>query len=214
MGKAADKSARPDVGSWRFRGWHLFVLCCAVIYFGPMLEAHPEQDQCTFGTNSTALYDRLYSEAVEFLGKHQEVRLAAHTGEAGAAFSRAVGKQMNQFASTRENPAERLAAVHALLRRYGMEFDSIWVQAPNLPLSDPRNRVYADYLIFLPKLNWFCPKCYLVRTGRFRVHFIHDGDGIYDRFGATLGWKTFFPSNLGPFAFGRRYEDCPRNLFS
>jgi len=190
-----------------------FILLCAGLsfYIWPLFAPHSVQDRCTFGTSSTQLYDRLYSEAGEFLATHGLVRLRNRSGRASIEFNREIGLQFEKFVSSRETFVERIAALHALLRHYGMEFDSMWIQAPKLPLNDPRNRIFLNYFVYLPKLNWLCISCYILRTGEFKVHVNHNADGIYDHFASTLGRKSSL-TGVWPFQYGRKHEVCPRDI--
>lgn len=130
--------------------WHLL----------PLLERHPEQDQCTFGTGSTQLYKKMRAEADTYLAEHGKVRLGGYYGdnEAGR-FSKKLTRQLRKFAMTRKTATERWAAIHALMRAYGMTHD---YNGPRDAGKLKHNRVAlsAKYFILLPKLNWYCILCY------------------------------------------------------
>ena len=116
-----------------------FLIALAVVVIGiplalvawrvPMLlKQHPEQDLCEFGTGSTELYDRLRREADAYLDKYGLALFGGYSTRYARYFAKDVEGQIREFAMSRETPTERWAAMHALLRAYGMEFDSNWAK--------------------------------------------------------------------------------------
>lgn len=165
----------------------LLVLLAVIVAWRawPLIDPHSEQDQCTFGTGSTELYQSLRAEANDYLAKNGRVPLRSYSSMSAQEFADGVSSQLRIFAMTRETPSERWAAMHALLRAYGMEFDS----------SGPRDKVKlksefvvlsARYFIQLPKLNWFCLFCYVFPTSAFVFQIDNRGDGVYDRLTTAL----------------------------
>lgn len=47
----------------RFKAWHLALLCCAILYFGPITQTYPEQDSCSFGSVTNEEYLAMLREA-------------------------------------------------------------------------------------------------------------------------------------------------------
>ncbi len=159
----------------------MFYTVCVVslIYYAvPFFERHAEQDRCEFGTGSTALYERMRREASSFLAANGRVRLSGYSLEAASEFRRLVWDQLRQFALSRDSAVERTAAMHALLRSYGMKIDS---SSPRDPKKRKSNQIVLgyNYLVLLPKLNWFCPLCYVFRTARFSVSIDNKITGQY-----------------------------------
>jgi hypothetical protein len=192
---------------------HVFLLLpvLLVVFFAwrnwPLLKSHSEQDQCTFGTDSTALYDGLRAEADSYLAKHGKVGLPGYSPESAQKFGDEVLEQLRAFAMARKTPTEKWAAVHALLRAYGMDFD----------VNGPRGKgklkpdtvvLSARYIVLLPKLNWLCPLCYVFPEAAFRFRLRNRGDGVYDQITGGLRIKRFNPK-WAPIYYQRFHQICP-----
>lgn len=175
----------------------------------PLLKSHSEQDKCTFGTASTALYDGLRTEADFYLAKHGKARLSGYSPESARIFSDKVLNQLHLFAMSRNTPPERWAALHALLRAYGMEFG---YSSPPREGERPNNNFFASkaghYYIQLPTLNWFCPLCYVFPTARFRLRLEDRGDGTYDQIEGRLHIESLNWKSAGIW-YRRSETNCP-----
>lgn len=163
-----------------------------------LLKSHSEQDQCTFGTGSTALYERLRSEADVYLAKHTKARLPGYSQTSAIGFRQVVFAQLRDFALVRETPTERWAAIHALLRAYGMEFSSNGPREKE-KLAHDSVVLSTTYFVQLPKLNWLCPLCYLFPLGQINFHLRNRGDGIYDRINGSFTITRFRLAHSQPF---------------
>lgn len=172
-----------------------------------LLQSHSEQDHCSFGTGSTALYDGLRAEADAYLAKHGRAGLSEYSPEAAEAFADKVLDQLRAFAMTRETPTQRWAAIHALLRAYGMDFD----------VNGPRNKeklkpetvvLSARYIVLLPRLNWHCQLCYLFPEAAFNISVRNRGDGVYDKIKGGL-WIERFDGDWAPIYYQRFHQVCP-----
>ena len=120
-------------------------------------------------------------------------------------------KQLQEFVDPSEKFHERLAAVHALMRQYGAEFDHIHPKRRE-GLNDLRvAAISMPYFIYLPKLNWLCLSCYFFRKGQIAVEFKNNGNGVYNQMKGYARWGTHYPvpGSSFPWAHGRKHGICP-----
>lgn len=174
------------------------------------LVSNAEQELCEFGTGSTELYDSLRAEAEAYLAENGEVRFAGYSSLAARDFSVAIFGQLRDFAMTRPTPTERWAAIHALLRAYGMEFD---FNGPRDPESLKSDLVHlgATYIALLPTLNWICPLCYVFPEAALRIKVTNRGDGTYDQIRGVFVIRSLNPT-VGAVYDSRRRQTCPQIL--
>ena len=204
---------------WRRKRYIFLILVLLLASYGLVgrhipkyLVSHADQDQCEFGTGSTALYERLRGEADTYLASHGEARFAGYSSLAGVDFSVAVFDQLRDFAMTRSTPTERWAAIHALLRAYGMEFDANWPRDPNDLESDSID-LGTRYIVLLPKMNWLCPLCYVFPEAAFSFSITHRGGGIYDQLGSAGSLRIRSLNIKWPPVYStRRHQICPQVL--
>ena len=128
-----------------------------------ILDPHWEQDSCTFGTGSTALYEAMEEEAANFLEKDGWAEFPSYSSEGRRVFRRKLGDQVDRFVMTRRSATDRTAAYHALFRSYGMYFAE---NKPRLKVlsQEPIESLWYDvaavrYHAILPRLNPFCFRC-------------------------------------------------------
>jgi len=209
--------SKPEIAApkKRRRPWRRYVLLAVVgigigWYSLPFWDAHAEQDQCTFGTGSTVLYDGLRVEADTFLAESGKVRLPGYSPESAQIFAGKVLDQLRVFAMARTIPNEKWAAIHALLRAYGMEFDLNGPRSKEKLKSD-KVSLSARYIVLKPKLNWLCPFCYVFPEAAFKFQIKNRGDGVYDQLTGRLRITRFNPK-WAPIYYGRRYQICPQVL--
>ena len=168
--------------------WHLW----------PLLHPHWAQEKCEFGTGSTVLYEKLRREAKAYLHKNGKVRLSSYWGfqsEGPRKFSVGVKTQLKEFAMTWPTERERYAAIHALLRQYGMEFDG-GASPPSAISRRPEYNISIYYIALLPKLNWFCPMCYVMKEASFTIYVGNNGSGEWNQIrGLYTGMRV---QNLNP----------------
>ena len=197
------------ISGWRYL-IPIILALGSVVYFWPFFVTSM-QDRCEFGTGSTELYQRVLTEAQTYLARNEKIRLEGLNNDARVEFSTKLNSQLQEFAGNRIAFEERLAAAHALMRLYGMEFDGILPKDEKGLNNRRKESIESIYLIYLPKLNWLCLKCYFIRTGSMRLYFRNDGTGVYNKIHSYLAWAVYWPppGQLEPFHFGRRYEVCP-----
>ncbi|MHA1165445.1 MAG: hypothetical protein ACTSP0_07685 [Alphaproteobacteria bacterium] len=147
------------------------------------------------------------AEADSYLAKHGKAGLAGYSPESAQIFADEVLAQLRVFAMGRKTPTEKWAAVHALLRAYGMEFD---VNGPRGKgkLKPDKVVLSAMYIVLLPKLNWLCPLCYMFPEAAFKMFTRNRGDGVYDQITGGLWIKRFNPK-WGPIYYQRHHQICP-----
>lgn len=213
----SEPDSKPEIAkpSKRRRPWRRYVLLAVVSvgigwYSLPFWDAHAEQDQCTFGTGSTALYDGLRAEAEVYLEQREKARLSGYSPESARKFADQVLKQFREFAMSRSTAIERWAAIHALARAYGMDFDSNGPRSKTKLESD-RVQLETSYIILLPKLNWLCPVCFVFREAAFNLQITNRGDGKYGQIDGGLRIRSF-SLTWGPVYHRRFYQICPQVL--
>jgi len=99
------KTETADARPWRFRGWHLFLLCCAILYFGPITQTYPEQDSCSFGSVTNEEYRAMLREARKD--------------------ARVVLKKMNRFATTWKPKSYDHETFNSYFRTHVQETDDV-----------------------------------------------------------------------------------------
>lgn len=162
----------------RFRKRYVLyaVLLLAVGYQAwPILDPHWEQDSCTFGTGSTALYEAMEEEAEHFLQKDGWAEFPSFSIESQREFMRKLDNQIDQFVMTRRSATERTAAYHALFRTYGMYYADIVPRLKELS-QEPIKPLWlhfaaVKYHAVLPRLNPFCFQCYIFPIAGWRTEF-------------------------------------------
>ena len=213
--KHKEISVKDWVESQKRPWWRTYALLTllgagAIWYSLPFLDRHAAQEECTFGTGSTDLYDRLRGEAEAYLSKHGRVRLSNYSPESARKFADEVLDQLRNFAMSRPTATQRWAAIHALLRVYGMDFDS------NSPrdkedLKPETVQLSARYIVLLPKLNLLCPLCYVFREAALILQVTNRGDGVYDQIKGGL-WITDLNPKSAPVYRQRFNQICPQVL--
>ena len=184
-------------------------------YIPQYLHSQPGQDVCEFGTGSTALYDRMRGEADVYLKKHGYAQFQAFTSEMKQLFAREIEAQLQDFAMSRLTATERWAAVHALLRAYGMEFDN---NGPDdWRLATRRVHLRAYYHFLLPKFKWDCLHCLLAPKAKLSI-FMRPrrvrGRGVYDQVHVRTHTQHLSFQSLwwSPQYFVRKNLICPKVL--
>lgn len=192
----ADKTTQTNTGGKqkrrRFRLWQVLPALLLAFFAWrnwPLLNSHSEQEECTFGTDSTALYDRLRAEADAFLANHGKARLPGYSRPSAQIFADKVVEQ---------------------LRAYGMEFgfngprDKEKLKSPLVVLS-------TGYFVQLPTLNWLCPVCYVFPLARFGFRLENRGDGVYDQISGAL-YITSFNIKASGIYYRASKTGCPDAL--
>ncbi len=187
--------------------FYLSLATLGAFYAMPFKKSHAEQDRCEFGTGSTALYERMEREASSFLEKNGRARLWSYSLASAGKFSGRLRSQIEEFALSRNSVVERTAAMHALLRSYGMHLD---VSSPLDERVRKSNRAVLSYryIILLPKLNMICPTCYIFKTASFGLSIHNDKTGEYNRIhhgGLRITWFKWSPVYYKLFG-----EICPK----
>lgn len=208
-----DKASKTSAGekrTWRLKKRYILLVLILALFAWrswPLLQTHAEQDECAFGSESTALYDGLRAEAEAYLAMHGKAGLSEYSPEAAQVFADNVLQQLRVFAMSRKTPTEKWAAIHALLRAYGMDFD---VNGPRKKedLKPDTVVLSASYIVLLPKLNWLCPLCYVFPEAAFRFRLRNRGDGVYDQITGGLWIKRFNPK-WAPIYYVRHNQVCP-----
>lgn len=171
-----------------------------------LLERYPEQDQCEFGTGSTAFYDGLRKSADRFLKKEPMAQLDGYSSIYTKRFSKRIESQVKKFAMSHPTPTERWAALHALMRAYGFAFHDN-SQQDTRNFTNGRIELSATYFAVLPKLNWFCWVC-LAYPEAFITHRITEREsGTYNQVktGLAKNWLHF----KAPLKRKRSKKTCP-----
>jgi len=161
-----------------------FVWRMGVLY-KPLSDPHLAQEKCEFGTGSTALYERLRGEAEVYLKKNGKVRLQSYQPKpkgvipGPAKFADSLDVQVTEFAMQRPTERERIAAIHALMRQYGLEFRFAtntrykptrrYFDVQSKPPGNKHSGYALSYKVQLPKLNWLCPLCYIHPEARLSI---------------------------------------------
>jgi len=175
-----------------------------------LLETHPEQDQCEFGTGSTALYDRLRAEADAYLDEHGRARLGWFTSKSAQKFGREIVTQLEEFAMSRPTATERWAAIHAMLRSYGMEFD---VNGPKdeEKLSLGKVKLSSIYFFVAPTYNLLCLRCYIFPEATISIYIEPGTFGTYDQVRSVVNLDSFSIKGA-PLYYRRFHQTCPQVL--
>jgi hypothetical protein len=154
----------------------------AAWWIAPVFESAPEQDKCEFGTGSTVLYDQLSMEARSYLAKNGKSHVVGLTQHGD--FSPQLTRQLNEFAASRATINEQVAAAHALLRAYNMEFYRQWPKAGE-PRGHSLLRLELTYYVPMPRLDYSCVLCWIFNTANVTVRLMSNG-GKDDPFEASL----------------------------
>ena len=195
---------------WRRKRTYVGMAAAAFIvwWLSPLFASNAEQDRCQFGTGSTALYVRLSAEAKAYLRQNGKVWLHGVWTMNTALFAKEMAAQLSQFAMVRATPTERIAALHALLREYGMRLDSSFPRASR-PVETTASPIGADYSVLLPKLDPFCLRCYILMEAAFSIEIVNNGSGVWNKIRHTGLYIWHFNPKWAP-PFQVRYDmDCP-----
>lgn len=114
------KTETADARMWRFGGWHLFLLCCAILYFGPITQTYSEQDSCSFGSVTNEEYRVMLREAKKDAPITLQTMNEFDADGSAYSYDRATFKAYFRKHVQNSDDIERMVAgMHAALRAIG-----------------------------------------------------------------------------------------------
>ncbi|ODA66188.1 hypothetical protein A7A08_02835 [Methyloligella halotolerans] len=165
--------------TWVRRNWLICVLAGLVLLglgkYLSLISTPLINEHCGFGTGSNVLYERMVSEADEYLATYGIAHLNSYSWQSAKTFSKELDYQVRYFALIRRTPAEKTAAMHALMRSYGMKFAKT-EKIGLLVLSSEREKTKEAlrylYEADLLKIDPFCFSCLIYPRATLSAKFV------------------------------------------